>query len=144
MAQEGDGNVILEPTRLRLTSRHQTFALGITQTATGAGNVGFQCGDLWNVDNTGFLVFGVVNRVSSVTNQIAYINFTGCKFSGGGTAGTYNIITEHSLMSGSFSLSAYDTSGSGHGTQVTLTSVTASQNYRLDLYVVNVSRTSVD
>lgn len=146
MAQEGSGNVSLEPTRLRLTSRHQSFAQSFTATSSSS-NVVFECGDLWNADNTGFFVYGVVNRNDSANFQLSYVNFTGAKISGQGTQGTYNIINQFSDNGGSFSVDSYTESGGGvnHGTKVTLTGgQTNSVTYRLDVYVVNMSRVSLD
>jgi hypothetical protein len=146
MAQEGDGNVSLEPTRLRLMSRHQSFGLSVTATSA-SNNVFFECGDLWNSDNTGFLVFGVVNRNDSANTQLSYVNFTGAKISGEGTQGNYNIINQFSANGGTFAVSSYTEGGGGasHATKVALNGgQTNGVVYRLDLYVVNISRISVD
>ena len=146
MAQEGSGNVSLEPTRLRLMSRHQSFGQSFTATASSS-NVVFDCGDLWNTDNTGFFVYGVVNRTSSITQQLSYVTFTGAKISGEGTQGNYAIINQFSANGGTFSVSEYTVGGEGasHATRVTLTGgQTDGADYRLDVYVVNLSRTSVD
>jgi hypothetical protein len=144
MSYTGLGSVSVQPTRIKLNDRHQSFCAYYTATSDGSGNISFDCDDLWSADNSAFHVFATINRTAQINFMLGYVVFSGAKISGQGVNNTLRMIDQYSRQGATFSLSYYTTaSGVNHGTRVIGSGMTASVEYSIMLHVINVGRASL-
>jgi hypothetical protein len=125
---------------VRHGTRSATYEKTFTATSDGSGNLTFDCGILWLIDDSSFEVFCHMDRTGSHNNFAARYKFYGSKVSGYGTQGTYNVDTTHRYIISPVSnptVTHYTPSGQGsaHGTRVSHTGTVANAQYRLTMLI---------
>ena len=125
---------------VRHGTRSATYEKTFTATSDGSGNLTFECGILWLIDDSSFEVFCHIDRTGSYNSIAARYKFYGSKVSGFGTqntyrsdTGTYYIISPMSNPT----IDAYTPSGQGssHGTRIAHTGAAANAEYRLTMLI---------
>ena len=133
---------------VRHGSRSATYEKTFTATSDGSGNLTFECGVLWLIDDSSFEVFCHLDRTGSYNNFAARYKFYGSKVSGFGTQGTYRSDTGTYYIISPVSnptIDAYTPSGQGasHGTRIAHTGATANAEYRLTMLIKWVGQREV-
>ena len=125
---------------VRYGTRSATYEKTFTATSDGSGNITFDCGILWLIDDSSFEVFCHMDRTGAHNNFAARYKFYGSKVSGFGTQGTYRTDTAtYYIISpvSNPSITHYTPTGFGasHGTRVSHTGVVANAEYRLSMLI---------
>ena len=125
---------------VRYGTRSATYEKTFTATSDGSGNLTFECGVLWLIDDSSFEVFCHIDRTGSNNNFAARYKFYGSKVSGFGTQGTYRYDTSNFYIISPVSnptIDAYTPAGHGssHGTRIAHTGAVANAEYRLTMLI---------
>ena len=125
---------------VRHGTRSATYERTFTATSDGSGNLTFECGVLWLVDDSSFEVFCHIDRTGSHNSIAARYKFYGSKVSGFGTQGTYRSDTGTYYIISPMSNPTIDDytpagQGSSHGTRIRHTSAAANAEYRLTMLI---------
>jgi hypothetical protein len=125
---------------VRHGTRSATYERTFTATSDGSGNLTFECGVLWLIDDSSFEVFCHIDRTGSYNSIAARYKFYGSKVSGFGTQGTYRYDTSTFYIISPMSnptIDAYTPSGQGssHGTRIAHTGAAANAQYRLTMLI---------
>ena len=125
---------------VRHGTRSATYERTFTATSDGSGNLTFECGVLWLIDDSSFEVFCHIDRTGTYNSIAARYKFYGSKVSGFGTQGTYRSDTSNYYIISPMSnptIDDYTPSGLGssHGTRIRHTSAAANAEYRLTMLI---------
>jgi len=125
---------------VRYGTRSATYEKTFTATSDGSGNITFDCGMLWLVDDSSFEVFCHMDRTGAHNSIAARYKFYGSKVSGFGTQGTYRYDTSNFYIISPLSnpsITHYTPTGFGsaHGTRISHTSAVANAQYRLTMLI---------
>ena len=125
---------------VRYGTRSATYERTLTATSNGSGDLTFECGVLWLIDDSSFEVLVHIDRTGSHNSIAARYKFYGSKVSGFGTQGTYRSDTSNFYIISPMSnpvIDSYTPSGHGvsHGTRIRHTSAAANAEYRITMLI---------